>query len=320
MLPSRYVLAVLVLIVTTLFANSPTRADSFTTGCTYNITAVASAFFSLANTTPTGEIDNNQQGTPSSCAAFGASVTANATDIIVGSSGDSGSFTQAVTTTVSGSIAPGDIGLAATVSASSTPESYFYIDPTTDQPYAINNGEIAGGIATASAGYADYFTINGPADGIPVTLEFTPSFDISLTTTPGSQQAGGTDELEVFGSTTGFVALSAPGQQTLDFSTMTGTTIEVIDSVNVNTQACAGGPLCGDTYTASATATADASRTAALSVVDLTPGTSFNTASGYSYAPVSPPPTTVPEPSSFLCLLGGTVFLLVRHLRRDALR
>jgi hypothetical protein len=91
---------------------------------------------------------------------------------------------------------------------------------------------------------------------------------------------------------------------------MTGGTLLVIGSASLTANACAGGAICGPPYTATDSESANASHTASLTVTDLTPGTSFTTASGFNYAAT---PSTVPEPSSLLCLLTGLAWFARRR-------
>jgi hypothetical protein len=227
----------------------PAQAQTFRTGCNYNIDAVASAFITLANS-PTGipEVNNDQKGDsngPSgfdtstltiACAGFGGSVNSSAVDSIPAGPGQIATFSQDASAQVAGSVVPGRISLSLSTTATSTPQAYFFLDQNGD-PFAVNNGEIAGGETNASAGSTEFFTINGPAN-TNVTLQFNPTFDGSF--------VGGVTARNIIGifdsAGTPPIVFNGPGNQTVNISAMTGQTIEVTDNVSLTANSCAGGP------------------------------------------------------------------------------
>lgn len=329
----RFLLALAVFV---LISHTSAHADTFSTTCSYTTftTATDDSAPSLPGLSNGQGADSGAIfGGISNCgAASGVSASVDGTRTY--SSFDSQGnpqdavFLQSGRATASGSVSPGHISLSATGTATSSPG-----EAPVGSPFARLNFERATAQGNASGSYTDYLTIVG-SPGTQVTLGFTSSFAGSFTT-------GGTAgfyNLEIFPCSgepiachpvtqfgpLGSIDLSAPGLQTVDISGFTFDTFEIVARAGISAFACAGGACVGlgagqpggYTFIESDSQSADALHTAALSIVDLTPGTSFTTTSGFDYAPQ--PPSTVPEPSSLVYLLTGLGGLGSMTLRKLA--
>jgi hypothetical protein len=298
-----------------LVLQTPTYANTTSVGCNFNVAGsvtdnqspLALASGDLLSADSQGDSSPSASNpTPINCSSFGGAASIDGTSVY-GAGNQVAIFNQSATASAGGSVSPGHISLSVHGSATSSPAAYFFLDANGD-PFAVNNGERAATEGTISGGYFDTFTLQGPA-GTPVTLAFTLSFNGAF-----AGGATGSDNLHVFSSTGTALNsnLNAPGQQTMDIVGTTGGILDVFDNATLTANACAGGPLCGPIYTANSDASADASHTAALFVTDLTPNTSFTTASGFNYAP----PVATPEPASLLLLGTGLLALAGAASRR----
>jgi len=283
-----------------VLAQLPARANSFTSVCSGDVYAIA----------PPNPSINQQFGCP-------VTTNASATDTIVAGEGQIATFAQAASATVGGSVSPGLISLSGTASASSTPGSYVFLEPDA----TVNNNEIASAEAQAQASWTDSFTVNGPSN-TTVDLLFTMTFDSIVSSTGFDESAPiASDDLSV--NNTGVIFInhtptvgSSTAVGTFDYEVQTGSSFSVQNTLLIDTgTVCAGGLFSNcdepDIYVPTSSGVVDASHTGLVFVQDLTPGTSFATASGFNYAPVS----TTPEPSSLL-LLGTGLLGLGPLLRR----
>ncbi len=279
-----------------VLAQLPAQANSFTSVCSGDVYAIA-------------------QPNPSINQQFGCPVTTNAsaTDTIVAGEGQIATFAQAASAPVGGSVSPGLISLSGTASASSTPGSYVFLEPDA----TVNNDELAAAEAQAQASWTDSFTVNGPSN-TTVDLLFTMTFDSIVSSTGFDESAPiANDVLSV--NNTGVIFINhTPDRREChgwwalrsDYEVQTGSSFSVQNTVLIDTgTVCAGGLFSNcdepDIYVPTSSGVVDASHTGLVFVQDLTPGTSFATASGSNYAPVS----THPEPSSLLLLATGLLGL-----------
>ena len=230
------------------------------------------------------------------------------------------SFDQYARTGVTASAGLGVLHAYSNSFAQSTPmaKEFFY---SNGEPGIIENSYKAQSASGISASWFDEITIHsGPVYG-PVVLRFTVMLH-GETSVLGGSDAGASFNTRLIADDDRYpddvtVSLSAPGTTSQTHGYWPGTVIRLYGDLSASTKAYAGriynyGYPVG--YVAQAEATANASNTAGFQVEVLTPGASYTSASGRSYAAM------VPEPTSTAMAGAGLMSVLIMARRRRSAR
>lgn len=291
-------------------------AGSFGSGCSLSGAV-------LAEGGSVGEVASNAQ---SYASAFCSSGSVNTQGTVQGSrwTGDydfAYSFAQGALANSAGSAGLGVLHAYAHSVADSTPKEYWYT-ANDGNSYAIRNDYLAHSKAYASAQWSDRLQVQqGSAPYGRVVLRYTLQLWGSSSVLPpdgGSAEIAARfivdDDRNVSDRS---LSVSGPGRVSFEAGYYPGTSIKLFGDLSASTEVRAGGRVQNawgqwvpGSYLSMAEAFANAGNTAGFQIEVLTPGASYITDSGQSYAAM------VPEPSSTAMLGLGTLTLLMLARRR----
>lgn len=291
-------------------------AGSFGSGCSLNGTVIAEGG-------PVGAVASNSQSYAGTLCGSGS---VNTQGTVQGSrwTGDydfAYSFAQGALANSAGSAGLGVLHAYAHSVGDSTPKEYWYT-ANDGNSYAIRNEYLAYSKAAASAQWFDRLEVQqGSAPYGRVVLRYTLQLWGSTSVTPPE---GGRAEIAARfivdddrNVSDRSLSISGPGRVSFEAGYYPGTSIKLFGDLSASTEVRAGGRVQNawglwvpGGYLSMAEAFANAGNTAGFQIEVLTPGASYITDSGQSYAAM------VPEPSSTAMLGLGTLTLLMLARRR----
>jgi len=238
-------------------------------------------------------LEGNAATFPSGC---GSQVSSNGR-VVVTVQTDAGpslfNFDQTANASAIATAGMGSVGALAKSDSTSTPEAYLYT--TNGNGGITEDAYTAGGNSSATSLWWDSLTVGGtPNDNGYVVLEF--SLDLHGQTSASPLGASASILARLFitdGSryvSSQILGLDTPGTVSDTIGFRPGQEVQIYGDLNAITQSSAG-RLVGGAYVSASNAAADAANTAGFRIDVVTPGGSYSTLSGQSYA-------TVPEPAA----------------------